>query len=180
MPNKSNSPRKHHFLPASYLHNFCSDKGCLYVYERFKRPRQSTPKSEACIRDFYAYEDDNGKKFEIEQILAQYESAAAPIFQSMIDREQTKQRRLLTSQEIEILEHFVALTFERVPAGRRLDESHVEPAVKKLLTDAANDPIKFAEMTKGVPEYEEMTDSESAAVIEETRLSILDGYYDQP
>ena len=176
---KSNEPRRHHFLPASYLRNFCSEKGCLYVYERSKRPRQSTPKSEACIRDLYAYEDDNGKNFEIEQILGKYESAAAPIIKGMMERE-TKQRRLLNSKEIEILEHFAALTFERVPAGRRLDEEYIAPAVKKLLTDAAKDPIRFAEMTKDVPEYEEVSEGERSAVIEATRQRLLDGYYDEP
>ena len=138
-----NLPRKHHVLPVSYLRNFCDPDGNLYVYERGRRPRKSVPKSEAYVRDFYAIESEQGKTFEIEEILGRYESEAAPVMRGILEREASGDRWLLTESEVDILTHFVALTFQRVPAGRRHADEHVAPAVKHLLTSAANDRDKF-------------------------------------
>src|SRR5262245_60184309 len=111
---ESPKPRKHHFLPVSYLRNFCSDDGSLYAYERGKLPRKSIPKSEAHMRDLYAYEGEDGQNFEIEKILSKYESEAAPVIQEIVDRQKRKAYRHLEAQELEILRKLVALMFVRV------------------------------------------------------------------
>ncbi len=177
---ESPNPRKHHFLHVSYLRNFCSSDGNLYVYERGKPPRKSAPKSEAHIRDFYAYEDDSGRNFEIEKILSKYESDAAPVIQEIVDRQKSKTYRHLESWETEILRKLVALMFVRVPAGRRLDQEHVAPAVRLLLEDAARDAQKFAALLKDVPDNEPLSEKERADLIEDARLKILNGHYSQP
>lgn len=176
----SPNPRRHHFLPISYLRNFCSDDDSLYVYERGKLPRKSVPKSEAHIRDFYAYEDEGRQNFEIEKVLSKYESEAAPVIQEIVDRQKSKAYRHLESQELEILRRLVALTFVRVPAGRRLDREHIAPAVKKLFESAAQDPQKFAALLQDVPDNEPLSDKERADLIEDARLKILNGYHTQP
>src|SRR5215467_4643858 len=88
-------PRKHHFLPVSYLRNFSSDDGHLYVYERGREPRISVPGAEACIKDFYSYPTETGKAFEVVEILSRHESVAAPVIQGIVRREKCGQRRLL-------------------------------------------------------------------------------------
>jgi hypothetical protein len=175
---KGRKPRKHHFLPVSYLRNFCSDDGHLFVYERNRLPRASVPNAEAYIRDFYAYPTESGKAFEVEEILSRYESAAAPVIQGIVGREKAKQRRLLTQDETRILTHFVALTFVRVPAGRRLDEEHIAPAVKRIFKEAARDKQKFDALIRDIPDDEPISEAERADRIENTRLKILDGAYD--
>src|SRR6266481_1987678 len=93
------NPRKHHFLPVSYLRNFCSEDGCLYAYERGRPIRKSTPSAEAHIKDYYAYDAGDAKNFDFEHALSRRESEVAPIIQGIIIREKSKQRRLLTAEE---------------------------------------------------------------------------------
>lgn len=176
----ADNPRRHHFLPIFYLRNFCSSKGQLYVYERGRLPRTSIPKQEAHIRDLYAFQDESGKNFEIERILSKFEGDSAPVIQDIVDRAEAKSHRHLTDAETDILRYLVALMFVRVPAGRRLDEQYIEPAVRKLLEGAAHDPKRFAELLKDVPDDEHLSLQERAVLIEDVRLRIQNGYYDEP
>jgi uncharacterized protein DUF4238 len=177
---ETNNPRRHHFLPVSYLRNFCSDQGDLYVYERGKPPRKSVPKKEAHIRDFYAYEGESGQNFEVENILSRYESDAAPVVQGIVDRARTKAHRHLKDVETEILRKLVALMFVRVPAGRKYQEEHAAPAARKLLEESARDPQKFAAVTRELHDNEPLSDQQRAELIEDARLKILNGHYNQP
>jgi hypothetical protein len=62
-------PRKHHYIPRFYLAGFASPgpKPRLWVYEKGRDPRKSTPKLEGCQRDFYTFEENGEKNFEFEQ-----------------------------------------------------------------------------------------------------------------
>ncbi len=177
---ETNNPRRHHFLPVSYLRNFCSDKGDLYVYERGKAPRKSVPKKEAHIRDLYAYEGETGQNFDIEKILSKYESEAAPVIQGIVDRAKTKTHRHLKDGETETLRKLVALMFVRVPAGRKYDKDYVAPAARKILEESARDPQKFAAVLRELPENEQLPAEERDKIIEDARLKILNGHYNQP
>lgn len=177
---RKNNPRKHHFLPASYLSNFSNTDGTLYIYERGKSPRASAPHAVACIRDFYAYDSGDGKAFEIEEILSRHESQAAPVLKGIVDREANGESRLLTNNENEIVAHFAALTFVRGPAGRRLNEEHIAPAVKRLFEQAAPDPQKFATLLQDVPYEEPLSAEERGTLVEDARIRILNGYFDHP
>lgn len=56
----NNIPRRHHFLPQSYLEGFTKD-GKVWIYDRSKNEfRRQTPKNIAFVRDFYAFEDTSG------------------------------------------------------------------------------------------------------------------------
>jgi hypothetical protein len=177
---KVQNPRKHHYLPVSYLRNFSAEDGCLYVYEREKPIRKSIPKREAHVRDFYAYDGPEGKNFDFEKILSHRENEVAPVLQGILDREITKQRRLLTTAETETLRQFLALTFVRVPAGRKFDEEHAGPAAQRLLFEAAHDPQKFAAMVKDIPDDEESSEQERTDLVEEARQRILGGFFSEP
>lgn len=177
---RKNNPRKHHFLPASYLRNFSSPEERLYVYEREKAPRASAAHAEAYIRDFYAYDGEGGKSFEIEEMLSRYESQAAPVIQGIIYREANREHRFLTVEETKIVTHFAALTFVRVPAGRRLDENYVAPAVARIFKEAAPSKERFAALVKDIPDEEPLSEEERMLRIEDARLKILNGYCDLP
>jgi hypothetical protein len=64
-------PRKHHYIPRFYLDGFASrqPKPRLWVYEKGRDARKSTPKLEGCQRDFYTFEQNGEKDFEFEEWL---------------------------------------------------------------------------------------------------------------
>ena len=97
-----------------------------------------------------------------------------------MDRAKTKTHRHLKDAETEILRKLVALMFVRVPAGRKYDEEFVAPAARKILEESARDPQKFAAVLRELPETEQLSDQERDKVIEDARLQILNGHYDQP
>lgn len=179
-PKHAKNPRKHHFLPVSYLRNFCSDDGCLYVYERGRPIRKSIPSTEAHIRDFYAFDAEGGKNFDFERTLSVHESEVAHVIQGILAREKSKERRLLTDSETETLRQFIGLMFTRVPAGREFDEKYAGPAARKLLTEAAQDPQKFATLVGDIPDEESTSDEEHAKAIEDARQRIVGGFYNLP
>src|SRR5260370_12523377 len=79
--------RAHHYVPVFYLKGFTSpipkDKEFLWAYEQGKPIRKSKPVNEAHERDFYAYEDDEGNRRDLEQPLSAIESTMAPLFQAI-------------------------------------------------------------------------------------------------
>jgi hypothetical protein len=60
--------RKHHYIPRFYVAGFASvgPKPRLWVYEKGRDPRKSTPKLEGCQRDFYTREENGEKHFAFE------------------------------------------------------------------------------------------------------------------
>jgi hypothetical protein len=56
-----NIPRRHHFLPKSYLEGFTKDEK-VWVYDRTRNEfRQQSPRDTAVIRDFYVFENAKGE-----------------------------------------------------------------------------------------------------------------------
>src|SRR5216684_156667 len=79
--NAISGSRAHHFLPISYLNGFIDPeilrrqkRRVVWVYERGRGVRKSTPENEAHQRDFYLHESGS-----IEGALAEMESVVAPI-----------------------------------------------------------------------------------------------------
>jgi Protein of unknown function (DUF4238) len=79
--------RAHHYVPVFYLKGFKSPKDheYLWVYEQGRPVRKSKPVNEAHERDFYAYEDDDGKRCDLEQPSSGIESTMAPLFRIVDD-----------------------------------------------------------------------------------------------
>lgn len=112
---RMNTPRAHHYVPQFYLQGFVdpsSDRPLLWVYEKNKPVRRSTPKESAHWRDFYAFEGkDNLKNFELERVLGQLESLVAPLVQGDPPAILAHKAAFAT---------FVAFSHQRVPAAREL------------------------------------------------------------
>jgi hypothetical protein len=166
------TPRRHHYLPVCYLKNFSDpNTGTLFVYEQGKKPRASSAKAEAAITDFYAYTADKEKKFDAEAALQRIESRTAPLLAELNRNEQTRKRRLLTTDEKDILRRFIGVSFTRVPAFMELNEKIARPATKKILAKAASDPAGFSSLLRELLKHLELADEQ----IEATRQHILCG-----
>lgn len=75
-------PKRQHFLPRFYLDGFARE-GLVAVYDREKNEvRLQQPVNTAVVGHFYTMEDEQGRKrFEIEQLLSEYEGKAKPVIQ---------------------------------------------------------------------------------------------------
>jgi hypothetical protein len=111
-----NTPRAHHYVPQFYLQGFTdmtrAKKPVLWVYEKQKPTRRSTPTESGHQRDFYAFQDKDGtKNFEVENLLSQLEGTVAPLVHDAEPSEILRRKAIFAI--------FVALTQQRVPAARK-------------------------------------------------------------
>lgn len=76
--------KRQHYLPRFYLDGFSAD-GLVAVYDREKdETRRQHPKDTAVIGHFYTMEDADGRKrYEIEALLGEYETKAAPVVKKL-------------------------------------------------------------------------------------------------
>jgi Protein of unknown function (DUF4238) len=95
-----NRARRQHYIPRFYLGGFADpdilarqNKEFIWVYEKGKAVRRSSPKTEATHRDFYSFLEDGSRNVEIEAWLGNLESLVAPIVSSLV-----RQARHVTCQ----------------------------------------------------------------------------------
>jgi len=112
--------KAHHYVPQFYLKGFAdptrsaqSGKVLLWVYEKGKIPRLSTPRQEAHENNFYTFEDDSGQRFSIEPYFARLESEVAPVLRKADDLDY-----FFSDEEKSLMAYFIALLFLRGPTGR--------------------------------------------------------------
>lgn len=103
-------PKRHHFLPESYLKRFTRGKA-LWVYDiESKQLRPQLPNDTAVIGYFNALEDrDGNRSFIIEEALSEIEGAVARVML------QIEARRKLSDEDRRTLAHFVGLQMLRGP-----------------------------------------------------------------
>jgi hypothetical protein len=166
-------PRLQHYIPRFYLSGFVDPeiltregKEVLWVYEKQKPIRCSSPKNEARQRDFYTATQNGSRNVDVEIWFGKLENQVAPIIARL-----AKDGRHVTEREREWLALFIGTMQGRTPAGRWQDENKIQPAVTQILKEAAADPSKFQSFIKEtyhLPESEECT-------LEEIRQGILAG-----
>ncbi len=158
--------RAHHYVPVFYLKGFTcpKDREYLWVYEQGKPIRKSKPVNEAHERDFYAYEDEDGNRHDLEQPLSGIESTMAPLFR-MIDDPNFR----FHPEEFEGLTIFMALMWIRGPSGRDLVNQLSAQTMKTVMREYANDSEKFQRVYDDVVREQGGTDVSA----EELRRSIL-------
>lgn len=110
-------PRRHHYVPRCWLAGFTEkgeDDGRLWVTD-FSRQRQwpSTPDNAGHIRDFYRLADLAPDPVVVEKFFSLLEDMVAPLLRR-IDRE----RRRRDTDELDVLLHFMAYQWVRVPRFR--------------------------------------------------------------
>jgi hypothetical protein len=111
-------PKRHHFLPESYLRRFTrggAAESVFAVYDRkYDQFRCQTPRNTAVETHYYTVETETGEKSaHIEKGLAQIESLAMPSIDKLDAGE------LPTSHDRQTLALFVALLHTRVPQFER-------------------------------------------------------------
>jgi uncharacterized protein DUF4238 len=136
-------PRAHHYIPVFYLKGFTSpnvnEKEYLWVYEQGKPIRKSKPLNEAHQRDFYSFEDEDGKRHDLEQALSQIESEVAPLFRAINDGYYR-----FHPNDFDGLTFFMALLWVRGPFGRDLVSGLSAHVMKHVTKKSAEDGAKFA------------------------------------
>jgi hypothetical protein len=129
-----NTPKRHHFLPESYLLGFAQNGYvCLFDREQGEYRRQQ-PRNTAVITNFYTVINKQEQKdYGIEQFLAGVEGKAAPII-SKLDKGEN-----ITATERIDLALFIALLLTRTPKFEReiteiADRFH-KIVVKEMIRD---------------------------------------------
>lgn len=173
-PTKNASvPRAHHFLPRCYLRGFCDSDSKfgsrIWIYEKNCSPRPSRVEKAAVQRDLYSVVDEDSGKLDarFEMWLAQLENLVAPIFPRLDDF-----AFALTNAERINLLWFVALLFNRVPDAFRVGREIIDPALTRLIMEAARDPNTFRALFSRFFPFEELSG------IEEERRELVRGRRD--
>jgi hypothetical protein len=105
-----NHPKRHHYLPESYLKRFTRDKA-LWVYDiHAEQIRAQTPKDTGAIGYFNALEDKDGNRsFGFEEALSKIEGEMSSVMIKIENREELSRLDRIT------VAHFVALQKLRGP-----------------------------------------------------------------
>lgn len=160
--------RAHHYVPKFYLKGFTDKDGSVWVYEKGKPPRESSPKKEANREEYYTFDDRGYADSHIEVALSHAESIVAPIIRKLAN----PQFKITDAQRGELYA-FVAMTFVRVPAWREFLDRRAAELMKKVTKDRAADKERFYADCK---EYQEQ--SGATFDIEEMRQWAIKGEYE--
>jgi hypothetical protein len=171
-----NEPRIHHYIPRFYLNGFVDPiildrekKEVLWVYERGKLFRPSSPSNEARQRDFYTFVEEGSRNTAFETWFGDLEAQVSPIIARL-----TRDRRHVTDPEKETLALFVGTMQMRTPAGRWLSENRITPLVSRIMKEAAGDPLSFRSFIADNSSHSDYEESE----LEQIRQDILTGRAD--
>src|ERR1017187_366861 len=140
----------HHFVPKFYLKGFTDKNKKLWVYEKGSNaPRESTPKSEGNIENYYTFTDRGYPDDQAEKMLARAESTVAPVIRKLANP-------LFSMNDVQRSElySFVALTYVRVPAYREFIDKQAGTLMKRFTQEKFKDEVVFLASLK---EYEAET-----------------------
>jgi hypothetical protein len=129
------NPKRHHYLPESYLRRFASG-GFLWLFDRSQsRLRREQPKNTAVISHYYSLEDKAGiRSPTLEQHLSLIESLAAPAIDRLESgRKFDREDRYYTS-------HFLGSLFCRVPAFERALNEMITGMGEAIIRKNLDDP----------------------------------------
>lgn len=130
MPDKSNqlaSPKRHHYIPQSYLARFASN-GLLSVYDRELRQfRTQLPKDTAVQTHYYSIVDAKGKRHQVlEGMLARLDGDAVNAISRIEEQEQ------LSSHDRQVLSFFGSYLMLRVPNFEKRVNDFEEQKMRKI------------------------------------------------
>jgi hypothetical protein len=129
-------PRKHHFVPESYLSRFTESgerTGDLWVFDReLKMIRKSDPGNSGYQRDFYRLDDGVAEDpFYFEKAFSELESGASQAINQILAT-----KALPDKTGMEYLMSFVGLLAVRTPAFRKRFEAF-RTRIAKISMDMA-------------------------------------------
>ena len=115
-------PKRHHYVPVTYLKNFCDGSGQLQVFRKddSARPFRQRPESTGFERYYYSQFDDEGTRDDdrLEAIFSEIETKWPTIVTALANREAMFEAapHIIT---------FLGLMRVRVPAFRDPAELHL-------------------------------------------------------
>ena len=111
--------RRNHFVPRMLLKNFTDKYEKLYFFDkRFKRKSilRTTPNGLYWVRDLYVPRDADGNMDDsAEDLFAEFEREAAPVFDRIITAVRNVKEPVLSSSEREIFDRYICFQWARVP-----------------------------------------------------------------
>jgi hypothetical protein len=131
-----NMPRRHHYVPVTYLRNFADSSGQLHVFRKDDpaRPFRQRPESTGFERYYYSQFDDAGARDDdrLEAIFSEIETSWPTIVAAFANRE-------VMFEAAPHIITFLSLMRVRVPAFRDAAELHLGHSVhtQALLLHAA-------------------------------------------
>jgi hypothetical protein len=108
---KMSNPKRHHYLPESYLQGFSENRRNLWVYDINQNALRAQTTHDTCVQSYYnALVDRDGQRnFEIEKMLGGVEGDAAGIIRQIDAGDQ------ITLENKAALAYFVSLQRVRTP-----------------------------------------------------------------
>jgi hypothetical protein len=132
-------PRRHHYVPQCWLAGFTEtgeNDGRLWVTD-FSRQRQwpTTPANAGHIRDFYRLTDPAPDPVVVERFFSQLEGMVAPVLRGL-----HTERRPPREDELDLLLHFIAYQWVRVPSFRPFVLGVLERITRERMTQELRTP----------------------------------------
>ena len=159
-----------HYIPKFYLKGFTDSNSVLWVYERFKPPKASSPKGEAHKPDYYTHAEQGQRDETAESELEAIESRAAPVVRKLANH-----HFVPSPEQMGHLYLFVALMFARVPSWRGALDQYLAQFARDTQLSNAKDRDRFH---KQCAEFEKNTGKSLGMDYEELRQYILRGEYE--
>jgi hypothetical protein len=157
-------PKRQHFLPRFYLEGFCKDE-MIAVYDRKSNEiRVQTPQNTGVIGHFYTLEDDQGRKrFELEQMLSEFESKASLVIELLAARKE------ISPDQRADLAIFIALASFRTPeiidSLKQMNSGLIGDMARRMYSDV-NQVKESLRGKPGSPLSEEDLEQEAKEMVE--------------
>jgi hypothetical protein len=161
-------PKRHHFLPQTYLNGFCAE-GYLCVFDRIKREyRWQQPAQTAVISHYYTTTNAKDEKdYEIEHILATIEGRTTPVI-AKLNRGET-----ITPQERFFLAQFLAFLATRTPKFEREITEIADRVHKIIAKEIIRDEASAAELLRQHGSGRDITPESMLAFVQEERFEMV-------
>lgn len=129
--NMGKNPKRHHFLPKSYLEGFSRD-GYVWLYDRERREyRRQQPLNTAVIGNFYVFENTRGEKdYSLETFFSKIEGNAK------LATEKLDAGNTLLPEDRLHLAYFISLLMVRSPKFDRVTQEVADAAMKQIIKHA--------------------------------------------
>ena len=152
-------PKRQHFLPEFYLKGFTKNDMIAVFDRELNEIRVQQPVNTCVIGHFYTMEDASGRKrFELEQLLSQYEDKASLVIKKLAATE------VINADERANLAIFVALAAFRTPdvvdSLKAFNSNLIGDMAKRMFVDV--EEVKARMRGKpGTPPMEDELDAET-------------------
>lgn len=156
-------PKRQHFLPEFYLKGFTKNDMIAVFDRELNEIRVQQPVNTCVIGHFYTMEDASGRKrFELEQLLSQYEDKASPVIKKLAATE------VINADERANLAIFVALAAFRTPdvvdSLKAFNSNLIGDMAKRMFVDV--EEVKARMRGKpGTPPMEDELDAEARELV---------------